>query len=425
MSFHDKLKFNKGLKKKITDKNQDFFNFKKWLDEGGAKFPDLYFKKYSGSERGVHTKKSIQPNSEIIYIPHKLLITDELESKYSNSIGEELNNLPNSKLLKIALYILSTFDDEDNFYQPYYNILPFDISHLPIFWDQDMLDLLENSDFIQDIEARKRMLKREHDGILRLSDTCKEISLSDWMWVRSIVGSRNFSINVDGNSRSALVPLADMLNHYRPAETRWGFNSDKNGFTMNTLKNIKSHAQVMDSYGRKSNRKYLLHYGFVMDNNVEIDGKCEDDVCVNIKFRPNGGNKEHYITKDNFIDKLLIPLRQLNLNEEEMNSLSQSNNSCSHMVSKRNEVASLLSMANIARNQLSTYPKTHRENVMELKKRKGFSKERNAINFVKKQKDLLILVKTLADDMIPFIVSERKPEKDTIREEFKRYLSHI
>jgi len=63
MSFHDKLKFNKGLKKKITDKNQDFFNFKKWLDEGGAKFPDLYFKKYSGSERGVHTKKSIQPNS--------------------------------------------------------------------------------------------------------------------------------------------------------------------------------------------------------------------------------------------------------------------------------------------------------------------------------------------------------------------------
>ena len=48
MSLHDKLKFNKGLRKKITDKNRDFFNFKKWLDEGGAKFPNLYFQKIFG-----------------------------------------------------------------------------------------------------------------------------------------------------------------------------------------------------------------------------------------------------------------------------------------------------------------------------------------------------------------------------------------
>ena len=69
MSLHDKLKFNRGLRKKITDRDHDFFIFKEWLDEGGAKFPNLYFKKYSDNERGVHTKKPIPANMEIIYLP--------------------------------------------------------------------------------------------------------------------------------------------------------------------------------------------------------------------------------------------------------------------------------------------------------------------------------------------------------------------
>ena len=270
MSLHDRLKFNRGSKKKITDKNENFFIFKKWLENGGAKYPDLYFKKYSDSERGMHAKKTIRPNSEVMYIPLSLLITNDNKSRYSDSMGEDLENMSNASLIKIALFILDTIDDEDSFYQPYYNILPEDISHLPIFWQEHTLKLLESSDLIKDINARKNMLSREYSDLCVLSQLfSREISLEDWMWARSIVGSRNFSINIDGIQKSAMVPLADMLNHYRPAETKWGYNNSKKGFTMDTLKNIKSQAQIMDSYGRKSNRKYLLHYGFVMDNNTE------------------------------------------------------------------------------------------------------------------------------------------------------------
>ncbi len=233
MSLHDRLKFNKGLKKKITDKNHNFFLFKKWLEEGGAKYPDLYFKKYSDSERGMHSKKKIIPNTEVMYIPFDLLITNDNTSRYSTEMGSNLNSLKNSNLLKIALYILDTLDDNNNFYQPYYNILPTDISHLPIFWESPVLDLLESSDFLKDITARKRMLTNEYESLCNLSNIFgREISLYDWLWARSIVGSRNFSINVDGISKSAMVPLADMLNHYRPAETKWGYNNAKKGFTI-------------------------------------------------------------------------------------------------------------------------------------------------------------------------------------------------
>ena len=124
MSLHDRLKFNKGLKQKISDKNRNFFIFKKWLENGGANYPDLFFKKYSDSERGMHAKKKITSNTEVMYIPSKLLITNDNSSRYSTDMGSSLNNLNNANLLKIALYILDTIDDGNNFYQPYYQILP-------------------------------------------------------------------------------------------------------------------------------------------------------------------------------------------------------------------------------------------------------------------------------------------------------------
>ena len=416
MSLHDRLKFNKGLKKKITDKNHNFFLFKKWLEEGGAKYPNLYFKKYSDSERGMHSRKKITPNTEVMYIPSDLLITNDKTSKYSADMGSDLNNLNNSNLLKIALYILDTLDDNDNFYQPYYRILPKDISHLPIFWEPPVLDLLESSDFLKDITARKRMLTKEYESLCNLSNFFRrEISLYDWLWARSIVGSRNFSINVDGISKSAMVPLADMLNHYRPAETKWGYDNAKKGFTMTTLKGIKPRAQLMDSYGRKSNRKYLLHYGFVMDDNTEPDGTCDDDILIEI---PDVNSKKIYVNKDNFMDKLMPFLRQMNKNQDESNNTSNTN-----VISRRNEVASLLSMANIARNMLLQFPKTYSKNVLELKKLKGFSKERNAINFVKKQKELLLFIKKLADDMIP-IIAFQDISNNEINQKYNDYINN-
>ena len=419
MSLHDRLKFNKGLKQKISDKNRNFFTFKKWLENGGANYPDLFFKKYSDSERGMHAKKKITSNTEVMYIPSNLLITNDNSSRYSTDMGSSLNNLNNTNLLKIALYILDTIDDGNNFYQPYYQILPKDISHLPIFWDKSVLNLLESSDFLNDISARKKMLTNEYSNLCNLSESFRrEISLYDWLWARSIVGSRNFSINVDGSRKSAMVPLADMLNHYRPAETKWGYDNNKKGFTMTTLKGIKPRAQIMDSYGRKSNRKYLLHYGFVMDDNVESDGTCDDDILIEI---PNANSsRKIYVNKDNFIDKLMPVLRNINKSNNESEAGSSETN---QIISPRNEVASLLSMANIARNMLLQFPKTYSQNVLELKKLKGFSKERNAINFVKKQKELLLFIKKLADDMIP-IVGLEDISNEQINNKYKLYVNN-
>ena len=79
------------------------------------------------------------------------------------------------------------------------------------------------------------------------------------MWCRTIVGSRNFGLKIDGAQTTTMVPLADMLNHFRPAETKWYFDNKEDGYIMKSLEDLPAKTQVMDSYGPKSNNKYLLH----------------------------------------------------------------------------------------------------------------------------------------------------------------------
>jgi hypothetical protein len=75
-----------------------------------------------------------------------------------------------------------------------------------------------------------------------------------------------------------------MLNHYRPRETSWTFAQSLNAFTMTSLSPLVEGQQVMDSYGKKCNSRFLLHYGFAIEENVEEDGSCPNEVPIRLKL---------------------------------------------------------------------------------------------------------------------------------------------
>jgi hypothetical protein len=117
-------------------------------------------------------------------------------------------------------------------------------------------------------------------------------TFDEFLRVRTAVGSRNFGIIVDGEKRTSMVPFADMLNHYRPRETSWTFDSQRSHFTITTLTRLSAGQQVMDSYGRKDNSRFLLHYGFAVEVNREEDGRCQNELAITLKLF--GGRGEHY-----------------------------------------------------------------------------------------------------------------------------------
>jgi Rubisco LSMT substrate-binding len=53
------------------------------------------------------------------------------------------------------------------------------------------------------------------------------------------------------------------------------------------LQGISAGAQVYDSYGQKCNHRFLLNYGFAVEDNREMDGFCPNEVPIQLSVDPN------------------------------------------------------------------------------------------------------------------------------------------
>ena len=75
------------------------------------------------------------------------------------------------------------------------------------------------------------------------------------------------NITINNNKTDALVPFADLLNHRRPRQTQWFFDDEKDAFIVQAVEDINIGQEIFDSYGKKTNYRFLLNYGFTLENN--------------------------------------------------------------------------------------------------------------------------------------------------------------
>lgn len=386
-----------------------FNRFEDWLIREGAEFPDLYLKKYTNNVRGVHARANVEPYQTIVAIPLRCLITDHM-GKTQTNIGRQVfskrNTLSTPNLLAVVIYILETREDPDDFFQPYYDVLPQDYTNFPIFWEADKLEWLTGSPLLTDIKERNDNMKGDYDELCVLCPEFARFSFEEFLEVRTAVGSRNFGIVVDGEKRTAMVPHADMLNHYRPRETSWTFDNSRQCFTITSLSSLMPGQQVMDSYGKKCNSKFLLHYGFAVEVNREEDGKCQNELLIRLSvlsetqdplrstklsvLGPARASRSFRVSM-NIDDKATMDafsyLRIVVANEDELSMImalsarQQLSSSRVHFVNERNESAALDMLASIMRSQLARYPSTYAENVAMLKSgvAKPFTDRRTAL----------------------------------------------
>lgn len=54
-----------------------------------------------------------------------------------------------------------------------------------------------------------------------------------------------------------------------------------------SLQPIPAFSQVFDSYGQKCNHRFLLNYGFAVENNREPDGFCPNEVLIKLILSPD------------------------------------------------------------------------------------------------------------------------------------------
>ena len=95
----------------------------------------------------------------------------------------------------------------------------------------------------------------------------KKFKFINFKEARSIISSRIFGISINNYKTDALVPFADLLNHKRPRQTQWYYDNNLESFVIQAIDNIKEGNEIFDSYGKKTNARFLLNYGFCLEDN--------------------------------------------------------------------------------------------------------------------------------------------------------------
>ena len=257
----------------------------KWLIQGGAIFPKIHMRYYSEDYRGVHSTRPILANECIIFVPKSHIIT--LEIAKQAPIGSKMMtaqlDLLSPKHSYLSSYILHEQLKPNSFWRPYLNILPEKYANFPIFYTDEEREWLAGSPFLNQINEKIIDIQEDYNEICKAVPEFSQFSLLEFSKIRMAVSSRIFGMEIDGKTTDGFVPLADMLNHSRPRQTSWTYDQKRSGFVVEAMESIPKGVQVMDSYGKKCNSRFLLNYGFIVRNNDA------DEYPFIVKLNPNDG----------------------------------------------------------------------------------------------------------------------------------------
>ncbi|RHY02124.1 hypothetical protein DYB36_008680 [Aphanomyces astaci] len=236
----------------------------RWLEANGAELSKLRIETYAPEVRGVHARDTFVAKERVMRIPLNCLITVEMGK--ATELGQRLLHLEFGapKHIYLMMYLLTDMElGNGSFFKCYYDSLPSSLSNMPIFWTAHELAWLQGSHILHLIEDRKAAIERDYRTICNeVPDFGSRFTLDRFAWARMIVCSRNFGLTIDGVKTAALVPYADMLNHFRPRETWY----------------------VVLAWERAT---FLLNYGFAVKDNVEADGRNPNEVWIPLSFLPN------------------------------------------------------------------------------------------------------------------------------------------
>ena len=254
-----------------SEKLKKYEIFKKWLTENGAIFSkNIDFPYVYGPFNliGCKSISDINGNESIFLIPKKLMIlSKDLEylDELIEDIEDELYESDDMPTLYLTLNLYLENKNKNSFFRPYLDLIFTNYNFLNDFAEENMKYFEDDAKIIKSIRDTLNDLNELYDTI-KTSNYFSEITKEEFFFCYSQVISRQFYID---DNTSALIPLADLLNH----------------------NNIDIHYEIYDSE----------NYVFKFTKNFTIDADADIDIMpTHIKEYP-----ENYKNKP----KIIIPFQ--------------------------------------------------------------------------------------------------------------------
>jgi hypothetical protein len=216
-----------------------------------------------GGRRWLAATGPTAAGTELIYVPRGAIITRELIR--ASSLGRQVRDAGVELTSPHALYaawVAVEARRPSSAFAAYFATLPPSAAHFPAIALADPHRLLPGTFAGGDVAALALAVMADYRalGRVRLFAT---VDADHFAWARMMVGSRAFSLT-----------MCDLLDHAGDGATRWGFESERDGFVLRAARALAVDEELTTSYGAKPNRQLLAQYGFALDDNPA------DEVCI-------------------------------------------------------------------------------------------------------------------------------------------------
>jgi protein-histidine N-methyltransferase len=387
--------------------------FEGWLREAGVRMPSLEIRQSFGS-RKVCARTAIRPGEAVLQVPSQCILTAEVaqESVLGAKIrasGISLSN-PQSYL---AAFLLEQRCQADSWWAPYIGILPATFPNLPLSFSGSELEMLKGSFTLKMIEDLRREIRQDYQSLRERVCGFHQFSYPEFEWACQVVGSRVFVFEAGGQQMRGLVPMADLLDHKMPTETKWSFDSSAHVFTVNALRDFQAGEAVHDTYGRKCNSRLFVDYGFVLPDNqdneaaIDLPAPSPDHPFYNLlgllgKPMVEGGQRFQVPIDARAAERVLSYLRVLCIAPNENPTvLGGSTQSFVRAISRRNEAAALSVLLTACQDALSAFDTTLAEDEALLGSPSLTTNAHNSLIVRRGEKRVLHHYREMAETVIP------------------------
>ena len=262
-----------------------FINYMKVIYSYGVYINKINVKWESDWMRCILASDNIKINDTLIRVPDDLLIT--LDTAQNSEIGKYFDEPLRKKLnsphhcLLTAYLLQEQKKGNSSKWSFYFPFLPSSYSSFPIFYTEKEMKLLEGTQFYDIVTDKKKEIRQDYDWICEKYSGFNQYPYDEFCKFREVISSRIFGVTMKGKKNDIIAPYADLFNHRRPRGTHWAYEDDQNAFVVSAIENMSPGMEVFDSYGRKCNARFLLNYGFTIEDNED------DEIKIHLSLNNN------------------------------------------------------------------------------------------------------------------------------------------
>ena len=185
-------------------------------------------------------------------------------------IDQTKTKLHSSQALLACLLTEEKIKKDKSFFAPYIQCLPKDFRHHPLNWSKDELSKLQSSCCVELLAHRKKEVVEDYEtlGEILGPGFFEAVPKHDYLWSRMCIQSRVYETkNTNKTENEAMVPILDLSNHTLEPSLNWSWDEKKDLLRVISILPIKQGSPMSISYGSSCNSRYLINYGFCLEQN--------------------------------------------------------------------------------------------------------------------------------------------------------------